>query len=342
VHRALALACLLALPPTTPAQAVTLIANGLAPPNPENVIVGATDSQGFHVRNEGCGTPFANSPCAAPGPATSASLDQVLGSIVVRDSSSAIVTASGGVAVSMSTFDDASAVVSGSNFADYRARDRSTLIVNGFSISGATTSASVADSATLELDGVGSPPFTSVTATGGTLLMSGGTTSISANGTAHAALDVAAEFFGFAGQATVDCNVCGTLASRGSFEARENALVRWYGLGAHPFDAGLAPAALRARDSAVIEIYGSDFAIDGVAAGFGEIAATQGTLTGTFSNGQAIGSNGLGFWQGGHTVGSNSYTGRIFLMPIPEPSTAALVSLGVAALALRARARRTA
>lgn len=335
MHLALALACLLALPPTTPAQAVTLIANGLAPPNPENVIVGATDSQGFHVRNEGCGTPFANSPCAAPGAATSASLDQVIGSVVVWDSSSATVTASGGFPNSMSTFGDATAVVSGSSFDSYRARDRSTLTVHGNAVPGIPTSASVADSATLELDGVS--VFGTVSATGGTLLMSGGATTVSVSGGAHAALDVAAEFFGFAGQATVDCNVCGTLDDRGAFEARESAFVRWYGLGAHPFDAGLAPAALRARDSAVIEIYGSDFAIDGVAAGFGEISATQGTLTGTFSNGQAIGSNGLGFWQGGHTVGANSYTGRIFLMPIPEPSTAALVGLGLAALGISRR-----
>ena len=63
---AAALTALLVFASGTDAAALLLINNGLAPPNPENVIDTTIDEE-ILVANVGCGEPFS---CAMPGPPT--------------------------------------------------------------------------------------------------------------------------------------------------------------------------------------------------------------------------------------------------------------------------------
>jgi hypothetical protein len=88
---------------------------------------------------------------------------------------------------------------------------------------------------------------------------------------------------------------------------------------------------LYASDSSVITISGIDFMVDGTPVPFGDLSALTGTLTGTLTSGDFIDNV---FYQGGY---AGTYTGIIRL--VPEPSTAALLALGLVGIAAMRRQR---
>lgn len=88
---------------------------------------------------------------------------------------------------------------------------------------------------------------------------------------------------------------------------------------------GSSIADIRVLGSALIEIFGSDFAIDGIPVGFGDVSALTGQLTGTLGSGELIDNDFE------HVLGA----GTIRLMPIPEPGAGLLLAAGLIALARR-------
>lgn len=88
---------------------------------------------------------------------------------------------------------------------------------------------------------------------------------------------------------------------------------------------GGTPDVLGVLDTAVIEIVGSNFAIDGAARNHGAISETSGILTALLESGQSL------------SVSFNRDAGATILL-VPEPSTAGLLGLGLVALAHRRRA----
>jgi hypothetical protein len=108
-----------------PAHAIpVMINNGLAPPNPENVIDGADDYSGkeLHVRNVGCPTGWPavvpDGSCASPGAATE------------------VEVVSGGVATYLFAYDTSTITMSDGR-ADYlRARHTSTTTMSGGEVRG--------------------------------------------------------------------------------------------------------------------------------------------------------------------------------------------------------------
>ncbi|MBW1688271.1 MAG: PEP-CTERM sorting domain-containing protein [Deltaproteobacteria bacterium] len=99
-------------------------------------------------------------------------------------------------------------------------------------------------------------------------------------------------------------------------------------------DGTLAASSIYARDSSTITIFGSDFEVDEVPVPLGDLSALRGTLTGTLPSGDSFYSV---FYQGGASCGSGTCTGTITLAP--EPSTALLLGLGLAGLAVKRRGR---
>ena len=72
---------------------------------------------------------------------------------------------------------------------------------------------------------------------------------------------------------------------------------------------------------------GAGFEVDGIPVPYGDLTALTGTLTGTLLSGDSLYAE---FGQG-----SSYYTGTITL--VPEPTTALLLGIGLAGLALRRR-----
>ena len=95
---------------------------------------------------------------------------------------------------------------------------------------------------------------------------------------------------------------------------------------------GTVLAGLVTHDSgALIEIVGSDFAVDGVPVPYGDLSAQTGILTGTLALGGVLNND---FRHGGY--GGWAW-GTITLSAIPEPNTALLPSLGLVGLGARRR-----
>jgi hypothetical protein len=93
---------------------------------------------------------------------------------------------------------------------------------------------------------------------------------------------------------------------------------------------------IRAGDSSIIRISGSNFRVDGTPVGLGVIPFTTGTLTGTLDSGDSI--IDTIFFHDGYTSAAGTFTDTIEL--VPEPSTALLLALGLVGIA--AGRRRTA
>jgi hypothetical protein len=88
-------------------------------------------------------------------------------------------------------------------------------------------------------------------------------------------------------------------------------------------------AEISVASQASVNIFGSDFAVDGVPVGLGLLSATSGTLTGTLLDGSVI-----------STVFSRDQEDASTVELLPEPATAGLLAVG--ALLLMPRRRRTA
>ena len=80
-------------------------------------------------------------------------------------------------------------------------------------------------------------------------------------------------------------------------------------------------------DSSTIAIFGSDFAVNGVPASFGDLPSGHGELTGALASGEMLSTD---YCQGGSLC-----TGTITL--VPEPSTALLLAFGLLGLAAEGR-----
>jgi len=99
-------------------------------------------------------------------------------------------------------------------------------------------------------------------------------------------------------------------------------------------DGTLAASSIYARDSSSITIFGSDFEVDEVPVPLGDLSALRGTLTGTLPSGSSFYSV---FYQAGASCAAGTCTGTITLAP--EPSTALLLGLGLAGLAVMGTGR---
>lgn len=172
-----ALACALVLGIGGAASADTImINNGLAPPNPANVIDDGTYDDDVYVRNVGCppGWPSGSpgDPCSSPGDPTEVSVvtGGAVGSISAYDSST--VTNSGGTAwLGASVHDSATISLSGGATYGLTAYDSSTSIISGGGMSYAGVRAY--NSSTINMSG-GSVNFLHVYDTSGVSISGGG------------------------------------------------------------------------------------------------------------------------------------------------------------------------
>lgn len=94
---------------------------------------------------------------------------------------------------------------------------------------------------------------------------------------------------------------------------------------------GTVGGSILAEGSADIQIFGSDFRVDGVPVPIGTLLATSGLLTGTLDSGEAL-SN---LFIQGESGPDATYTGSIIL--VPEPDVGLLALLGTIVLALGRR-----
>lgn len=170
---------LLALVLTSGAARSTTIVinNGLAPPNPENVIDDLTHvaTTLLFVRNEGCGNILPFDPCPSPGaPTTVALIDggAIGGNLEPRDTS-VIVMSGGSIGGDLNTFDSSTTWITGGSIGVFlQAGDLSSITLSGGSIGdkinafGSSTLTIVG--ASFEIDGV-PVGFGAVSATTGVL-----------------------------------------------------------------------------------------------------------------------------------------------------------------------------
>jgi len=115
-----------------PAQGTNLINNGLAPPNPANVISTAIGDVAL-VQNVGCDVVSQGRPCPMPGGPTKVALVNggVVGSLVARESSSIMMSGGRNDGV-IYAFDTSSVELSGGTiFADIIALDSSNITIFG-------------------------------------------------------------------------------------------------------------------------------------------------------------------------------------------------------------------
>jgi hypothetical protein len=315
-----------------------LINNGLAPPNPENVIavpLQNPDNPVLTVRNAGC-TDF-TAPCPSPGAATTVEIAPgavMTGFIDVRDTSRLEVT--GGSFNTGGVFLHDSAELSISDASSSRlyplvANDTSRITIasgslgslllddsaNGL-VTGGTYSEGVfvRGSSTLVYSGSAADR---VTASGtSSLLMTGGATNVLGVGGSASIL--------MTGGAVSD-----GIGADGQGRLRIEGLSR----SGCPSPCGLELAGIRARDSSIVTIVGTSFAVDGVPIGFGLLSAQTGLLSGTFLAGNTFFMRDPFFHNGYTSSGGQTYTGQIWL--VPEPGTGWLVAGGLLVLGARRR-----
>jgi hypothetical protein len=125
-------AILVSLLVSGPAHGFILINNGLAPPNPVNVI-GTDVAASVLVQNVGCDVVSQGRPCPMPGGPTKVALVNggVVGSLVARESSS-ITMSGGGKAGLIYAFDTSSVELSGGTiYGDIIALDSSNITIFG-------------------------------------------------------------------------------------------------------------------------------------------------------------------------------------------------------------------
>lgn len=78
--------------------------------------------------------------------------------------------------------------------------------------------------------------------------------------------------------------------------------------------------------NAVVTVFGSGFALDGVPVDFGALQPIAGQLTGVLQSGEPL-----------DAMFSREATGTLVLAPIPEPSTSVLLGLGLLAIGINRR-----
>lgn len=288
------------------ADAQEIINNGLAPPNPANVIDGDDDFQFVFVENVGCDS--SSAPCPKPwGPPTRVAVaeGETLVDIDVFQSSSVEVVGGAPPLFTLSLHDAATATIaagatgslllSGSSSATVRggwvgileAMDSSSLTIEAGQLQGPI---SAFDSSSITIRGGVIETFRS-------LIWAEDTASIAIRG--------------------------GDLRSA-NLEAYEASafVIRGGVLDGEPH------RTVAAFDSSVFIIVGSRFAVDGKPVGFGPIEASSGTLTGRLESGDRI--DRFFCHDGGCPILSDRVTGLIALVPEPDRD----LSLAAAGLAL--------
>lgn len=309
---ALGLATSLAAVATAQAADV-VINNGLAPPNAVNVIDAADDlaDDTVFVRNQGCGVPSPESPCAVPGPPTAVEVanGSVGGSLLVYDTSSLVMDGgavggalfahgqseltlnAGTVGGQLSAYGESHVTVNGGQGEVASANDSSTFTMTG----GTLVWLNVYQNATVHVSGgtIGASGFSAHDDS--IVVMSGGTVTEDLTAGDAAQLEL----------------------SGGSVEGRlvagVSARVTWRG--------GSVEGAVSARDSSTIDVVGSGFAMDGVPVPYGVIEAEFGTLTGMLESGEPV----------DKFVSNFGTTGTIALVPEPSPAlllAAAWIAVG--------------
>jgi len=298
------------LPAVAGAQDDIMINNGLAPPNPENVIDAADDyssNDDVYVRNVGCppGWPSGNprDPCPSPGGPTEvefASEGYVDGYVYALESSS--ITMNGGAVDATLDARDSSTVTMnhGSSAGHLNASDFSTIVMNGGDIGGLY----VGGFSTLVMNGGWvSPQWQAY-----------GSSTITLNGGVIVALEAQ-----IGGSSTV--TISGG-AIEGRITATESSTVRLID--------GWVRNSFRAEGDSLITIVGNDFEVNGLPVPYGDLEALVGHLTGTLASGHSVDNT---FRQGGF-----DYTGTITLEEyVPEPNASLLAACALVTLALLRR-----
>jgi len=252
-----------------------LINNGLAPPAPSNVIDDARYLDGgAFVRNVGCGAPYFNSPCAAPGAATEVEL--VEGGDLFRLSAwdSSAITVSGGYVFVASGNDTASVTIEGGNPENVESFGSSTITIND---SGPNLGVYAFESSTVVVNGGGwmgvdANDSSTVTVNGGLvsgLLCQGlhGNTITVTGGT------VADLWGNEPATVTVSGGAVGTLWL---FSSSVVTLV------------GGSVGETYLGSGATVEAVGRGFAVDGGPVPYGDLVAETGTLTGRLASGDLL------------------------------------------------------
>ncbi len=332
-------AVLLASSASTASGADLLLNNGLAPPEPANVLSAPapdTGSDWFHLRNAGCGT-LADPTAACPSPGASTTLEIVDGGIVsqlrILDSSTLVV--SGGLSdgtgglVSVSDLqaqDDARVFMTGGGIDTISLAGRAAFEYTGGYC--CTDSMHLSEHATALLSGAGMPYSTSVSDHASLVITGGGQgESLRLFGDATATVDGSFYSASANGRSELTLHAGGTpyLTSRdaarihvlggryGDATAEDGAEIDFYG--------GTLNDAISLGQS-VLRFIGSDFELDGSPISLGELSAMSGVLTGTLSNGDAL-----------QTYVYRDIDASILL--VPEPATGALVLLGLALISRR-------
>jgi hypothetical protein len=301
---ALLAAFLLVLP--SAAGAVIMINNGLAPPNPANVI-DETDDYRVYVRNVGCppGWPKGGGRdhCPSPGAPTEAVIVAGHHSAAVGDSST--LTLSGGSVSGIATSEFPNVTISGGEVQHYLdARDFPTVTITGGYVRamGAFHSAAVIVTGGIVDEYLDATMSTTVTVSGGEVgrLGVGGSSTATISG-------------GLLGRVGARDSAAITLTGGElrSLSVGDSATLAMSG--------GTVEGGLSAYDSSLIELVGAGFAVDGVPVPYGDLSAQSGTLTGTLESGDPVNNT---FYQGGYTYQCGwdppyfcSYDGTITLVP---------------------------